>query len=153
MAADLQARLLPRPEDADAPEAAQRLRLQRCRRRWAASRRSNIRSPFGHPTTSSAADLEALLLPREGADAQPQAGAAAAEAQATAGGGVAGDGTQATKTHTRGHKASLHASLRAGAMLAQICESSLIEHQLAARNFKFLNFCEQPCPPVAPWPL
>ena len=148
MPADLGAHLLPRPEDADAPAAAQRLRLQRCRRRWAASRRSNIRSPFGHPTTSSAADLGALLLPREGADAHPPAGAAAAEVQATAGGGVedalvpAGDGTQV-----------MNASLRAAAKLAQICERSLIEHQLAACHFNFLNFCEQPCPPVALWPL
>ena len=35
-------------------------------------------------------------------------------------------------------------------MLAQICERSLIEHPLAARHFKFLNFCEQPCPPGSP---
>ena len=145
MPADLGAHLLPRPEDADAPAAAQRLRLQRCRRRWAASRRSNTRSPFGQP---SAADLGALLLPREGADAHPPAGAAAAEVQVTAGGGVedalvpAGDGTQV-----------MNASLRAAAKLAQICERSLIEHQLAACHFNFLNFCEQPCPPVALWPL
>ena len=39
-------------------------------------------------------------------------------------------------------KASHTASLRAGAMLGQMCERSLIEHQLAACYFAFRNFCE-----------
>ena len=39
-------------------------------------------------------------------------------------------------------KASHNASLRAGAMLGQMCERSLIEHQLAACYFAVRNFCE-----------
>ena len=39
-------------------------------------------------------------------------------------------------------KASHTASLRAGAMLGQMCERSLIEHQLAACYFAVRNFCE-----------
>ena len=39
-------------------------------------------------------------------------------------------------------KASHTASLRAGAMLGQMCERSLIEHQLASCYFAVRNFCE-----------
>ena len=39
-------------------------------------------------------------------------------------------------------KVSHLAALRAGAMLGQMCERSLIEHQLAACYFAFHNFCE-----------
>ena len=38
--------------------------------------------------------------------------------------------------------ASNRASLRAASMLAQICERAFMEHQLAARHFTFLSFCE-----------
>jgi len=41
---------------------------------------------------------------------------------------VAGDGNKA--------------ALRAGSNLGQMCERSLIEHQLAASHFAVLNFCE-----------
>ena len=47
---------------------------------------------------------------------------------------AAGDGTQTNPAHK--------AALRAGSMLGQICERSLIEHQLAASHFAVLNFCE-----------
>ena len=39
-------------------------------------------------------------------------------------------------------------ALRAAAMLAQITERAFLEHQLAACHFHFLNFCEQPRPPI-----
>ena len=40
-------------------------------------------------------------------------------------------------------------SLRAASMLAQITERAFLEHQLAARHFSFLNFCEHMRPPGA----
>ena len=71
-------------------------------------------------------------------------------AEATAGRGVdaltpAGDDTQ-TSIEPRDKpgqaQASNDASLRAGAMLGQMCERALIEHQLAASYFAWHNFCE-----------
>ena len=50
----------------------------------------------------------------------------------------------------RDKPASYTASLRAGAMLGQMCERALIEHQLAASYFAWHNFCEHA--PVAPGP-
>ena len=97
---------------------------------------SSPTSPFGRTSVSPFAspDLSALLLgTRENTDTQPAATTAAAGAPTS-------DGTQATTARAfGGHKASL----RAGATLAQICERSLIEHQLAACHFKFLNFCKR----------
>ena len=52
----------------------------------------------------------------------------------------------------RDKPASYTASLRAGAMLGQMCERSLIEHQLAACYFAFRNFCEHPPLPSSPGP-
>ena len=101
-------------------------------------------SPFGRTSVSpfTSPDLSALLLgTREETDTQP---AAATEAATAAAGVPTSDGTQTT-TARAGHKASL----RAGATLAQICERSLIEHQLAACHFKFLNFCKRSCLPAA----
>ena len=98
-------------------------------------------SPFGRTSVSpfTSPDLSALLLgTREDTDTQPEAATAAA-------GVPTSDGTQATTARAfGGHKASL----RAGATLAQICERSLIEHQLAACHFKFLNFCKRSCLPA-----
>lgn len=72
-------------------------------------------------------------------------GRAASGCDCCAAGVPTSDGTQAdTARAYGGHKASL----RAGATLAQICERSLIEHQLAACHFKFLNFCKQSCLPA-----
>ena len=78
-------------------------------------------------------------------------------AEATAGGGVdapapAGDDTQtSTEPREPGQaQASNDASLRAGAMLGQMCERALIEHQLAASYFAWHSFCEHA--PVAPGP-
>ena len=79
-------------------------------------------------------------------------------AEAAAGRGVhaptpAGDDTQ-TSIEPRDKpgqaQASNDASLRAGAMLGQMCERALIEHQLAASYFAWHNFCEHA--PVAPGP-
>ena len=102
---------------------------------------SSPTSPFGRTSVSPFAspDLSALLLgTRENTDTQPAATTAAAGAPTS-------DGTQATTALAfGGHKASL----RAGATLAQICERSLIEHQLAACHFKFLNFCKRSCLPA-----
>ena len=53
----------------------------------------------------------------------------------------------------RDKPASYTASLRAGAMLGQMCERSLIEHQLAACYFAFRNFCEDLPLPGSPRPL
>ena len=39
-------------------------------------------------------------------------------------------------------KANNIASINAASMLAQICERNFMEHQLAARHFKFFHFCE-----------
>ena len=39
-------------------------------------------------------------------------------------------------------KASNLASITAASMLAQISERNFMEHQLAARHFKFFHFCE-----------
>ena len=52
-------------------------------------------------------------------------------------------GTQTTKV-------SHLAALRAGAMLGQMCERSLIEHQLSACYFAFHNFCEH-APGYSSW--
>ena len=86
------------------------------------------RSPSGR---SSAADLgtRSLLQPKKDADAQLHVEATVAAVRATADDGA-------------GTLLSNKASLRAGAMLAQICERALIEHQLASCHFAFLNFCE-----------
>ena len=96
-------------------------------------------SPFGRTSVSpfTSPDLRSALLlgTREDTDAQPAAATAAA-------GVPTSDGTQATTARGR------RASLRAGATLAQICERSLIEHQLAACHFKFLNFCKRSCLPA-----
>ena len=59
---------------------------------------------------------------------------------------AAGDGTQTNVTGAE--PTSYKEALRAGSMLGQMCERSLIEHQLAACHFKFLNFCEQSCLPA-----
>lgn len=57
---------------------------------------------------------------------------------------AAADGTQANVTGAKPTitPTSLTAALRAGSMLGQMCERSLIEHQLAASHFAVLNFCE-----------
>ena len=53
---------------------------------------------------------------------------------------AAGDGTQTNVTGPE--PTSYKEALRAGSMLGQMCERSLIEHQLAASHFAVLNFCE-----------
>ena len=56
-----------------------------------------------------------------------------------------------TQTNVTEAEPALKAARRAGSMLRQMCERSLIEHQLAASHFAVLNFCEH-APGSSPGP-
>ena len=121
-------------------------------------------------TDAGLSDLEAAVAPedatetarqeiknpeRERVQAKAKAPAqAAADALPTeeAGGPVVAAGTKSetkpeiepeSEPQTKpGAISSNRASLNAASMLAQICERAFMEHQLAARHFTFLSFCE-----------
>ena len=86
------------------------------------------------------------------AKAPAQAAADALSPTEEAGGPVVAAGTKSetkpeakpeTEPETKpGAISSNRASLNAASMLAQICERAFMEHQLAARHFTFLSFCE-----------
>ena len=79
------------------------------------------------PSAEASAEEARLVAEAEAAEAK------AAEAKAAE--------DKAAKVKASG-KASNLASITAASMLAQICERNFMEHQLAARHFKFFHFCE-----------
>ena len=94
---------------------------------------AEVKAAEAEAAEAAAAEVEAL-----------EAALATAKAKAKAAAGplfnkAAED--KAAKVKASG-KASNLASITAASMLAQICERNFMEHQLAARHFTFLSFCE-----------